>query len=218
MAERYANYNRDFPLNYLGRDEDGHKRYGCRKCGARVPKRCRSFCSDECREDVLVRCGIDVRDHVGKRDKGICSRCGTNTAALASRLSHAWKRHHAYYFKPIWASAASEADDGLSQPYHYWRSSFMIPYCCPGARGRELIVFSRFLHKIGVEIVDLDGKSFWEAHHKIAVKDGGGGCGLDGLETLCRWCHKSESASQHARWAKERRKDDGQMTLIEGEM
>jgi hypothetical protein len=35
----------------------------------------------------------------------------------------------------------------------------------------------------------LIGRSFWEAHHKHAVKDGGGGCGLDNYETLCYGCH-----------------------------
>jgi hypothetical protein len=39
-------------------------------------------------------------------------------------------------------------------------------------------------------------KTLWEAHHTKAVKDGGGACGVDGLETLCLWCHKEESKKQ----------------------
>ena len=35
-------------------------------------------------------------------------------------------------------------------------------------------------------------KSLWQAHHKKSVKEGGGGCGLDGFETVCLWCHKEE--------------------------
>jgi len=35
-------------------------------------------------------------------------------------------------------------------------------------------------------------RSFWQAHHKLAVADGGGACGLDNYETLCVWCHKRE--------------------------
>jgi hypothetical protein len=42
---------------------------------------------------------------------------------------------------------------------------------------------------------------FWEAHHKVAVADGGGLCGLDGYETLCVRCHGKESGHQR----KERR-------------
>jgi len=47
-------------------------------------------------------------------------------------------------------------------------------------------------------------KSLWEAHHKKAVRDGGGACGLDNYETVCLWCHKKETASQAAEAAKQR--------------
>lgn len=33
----------------------------------------------------------------------------------------------------------------------------------------------------------------WEAHHKVPVVDGGGQCGLEGMETLCHWCHAEET-------------------------
>ncbi len=36
-------------------------------------------------------------------------------------------------------------------------------------------------------------KHTWEADHIIPVKEGGGGCGLEGLRTLCIKCHGKES-------------------------
>lgn len=39
----------------------------------------------------------------------------------------------------------------------------------------------------------------WEAHHTFAVADGGGGCDLDGYETLCLDCHKEENKAQRDR-------------------
>ncbi len=36
--------------------------------------------------------------------------------------------------------------------------------------------------------------SFWEADHIVPVAEGGGGCGLDNLRTLCTPCHQSETA------------------------
>jgi hypothetical protein len=33
----------------------------------------------------------------------------------------------------------------------------------------------------------------WEAHHKVAVVQGGGLCGLEGYETLCFRCHNEET-------------------------
>ena len=32
----------------------------------------------------------------------------------------------------------------------------------------------------------------WEAHHTVPVSEGGGGCDLDGFETLCVACHDDE--------------------------
>jgi 5-methylcytosine-specific restriction enzyme A len=34
----------------------------------------------------------------------------------------------------------------------------------------------------------------WEMDHIVPVKEGGGACGLDGLQTLCYWCHKRKTA------------------------
>ena len=58
-------------------------------------------------------------------------------------------------------------------------------------------------------------KSLWDAHHKKAVADGGGACGLDNLETVCIWCHKKESANQKANAAQARRvARQGQLPLL----
>ena len=40
---------------------------------------------------------------------------------------------------------------------------------------------------------------FWQADHILAVAEGGGGCGLENLRTLCTPCHKSETERLRAR-------------------
>jgi 5-methylcytosine-specific restriction protein A len=45
----------------------------------------------------------------------------------------------------------------------------------------------------------------WEADHIVPVCEGGGGCGLDGYRTLCRPCHKAETAKLRKRIGKGRR-------------
>ena len=50
-------------------------------------------------------------------------------------------------------------------------------------------------------------KRRWEAHHKHAVIEGGGGCGLDGYETLCVACHSRETAALAQRRAERRREE-----------
>lgn len=40
------------------------------------------------------------------------------------------------------------------------------------------------------------GKALWDAAHKVPVNWGGGGCGVDGMRTLCCPCHKRETRIQ----------------------
>jgi HNH endonuclease len=40
---------------------------------------------------------------------------------------------------------------------------------------------------------------FWQADHIVAVAEGGGGCGLDNLQTLCTPCHHEETKILRAR-------------------
>ncbi|KAL3922926.1 MAG: hypothetical protein SGARI_006339 [Bacillariaceae sp.] len=40
---------------------------------------------------------------------------------------------------------------------------------------------------------------FWQADHEVAVAEGGGGCNLDNLRTLCVPCHAVETEKLHKR-------------------
>jgi hypothetical protein len=40
--------------------------------------------------------------------------------------------------------------------------------------------------------------SLWDAEHTLAVKDGGGECGLDNITTMCVFCHKEKTAAERA--------------------
>ena len=46
------------------------------------------------------------------------------------------------------------------------------------------------------------GGGLWDADHIVAVKDGGGDCGLENIRTLCIKCHKANTALQRKTWAK----------------
>ena len=56
----------------------------------------------------------------------------------------------------------------------------------------------------------------WDAHHRVPVVAGGGGCGLDGYETLCLWCHARATARQRKEAAQAGREErESQLPLIE---
>jgi len=46
------------------------------------------------------------------------------------------------------------------------------------------------------------GGGLWDADHIVAVKEGGGDCGLENIRTLCIACHKVNTAKQRKQWAK----------------
>lgn len=46
------------------------------------------------------------------------------------------------------------------------------------------------------------GGGFWDADHIIAVKEGGGSCGLENIRTLCIKCHKENTSQQRKNWSK----------------
>lgn len=48
-------------------------------------------------------------------------------------------------------------------------------------------------------------RSLWEADHILPVVEGGGGCGLENLRTLCRCCHRAETRALARRRAVARR-------------
>ena len=59
----------------------------CRWCSLEVPARRYTFCSEYCVHEWKLRSQpAYLRDHVLKRDKGICAHCGCDTLAEHRRL------------------------------------------------------------------------------------------------------------------------------------
>lgn len=65
----------------------------------------------------------------------------------------------------------------------------------------------RFAVRAGLlgALYDYSPAHLWEMDHIRPVVEGGGGCGLDNLRTLCRPCHKRASRELAARRAAARR-------------
>jgi len=177
--ERYAVRNRDYPIL---QNDNGEKL--CRWCQCVLTGRRRAYCSDKCRDEVNIRCGDGLLYYVYARDKGICTHCGMDVGSEESRLKSQtrsiWRNIHGVEFHEPSASRMLAL------------SSF--------SGGRKTMLdnaMKSIAHKIRNEyLITNTYMSWWSAHHVIAVKDGGGCCGIENIITLCVKCHKDVHAGR----------------------
>lgn len=166
---------RTIALPAIRRDPDG--RQVCRWCGAAIPSMRRSWCSQACVDQYGVRAWpAHARRMVERRDHGICCLCGVDCLA--------WKRAYEVERERLRGilRAVPAGDHDLYDRY----------------RDESDLVRTRW------QALRLPPHT-WEADHIVPVVDGGGGCGLEGLRTLCLACHRRQTAALRARLALGRR-------------
>ena len=138
----------------------------CRFCKKEVKGNRRSFCSDKCVREHLIRSNPGyLRKEVFKRDLGVCSSCGVDTIILQQETRK--KLNTIPLFK-----------DRKLNPER-----------------------KDYLTSIGITEHHLS-TSLWQAHHHVAVVEGGGECGIDNITTQCIMCHKAETKALRARLKK----------------
>lgn len=147
----------------------------CRWCGRAVPKGRRSWCSQGCVDQYLDLQPGRQRRLVLERDKGVCSGCGRDCVALEARIL-----------------------------------TWLGPYLCPDLDQRmRRLKKGKLLARLGVVscwwVFSTIDRHLWEADHILPVCEGGGETGLENLRTLCRPCHKRETAALAGRRAEARR-------------
>lgn len=169
--------------------EDGTRQ--CVWCGKTRPDGAgwRTWCSDQCLEEYeILAMPSRVRVRVHMRDKGICAICGVDCDRL-QRWIESLKRDPSMMFK------TGKIDRFRAGHFGHWLGRH---------RSRALTLLGRLWG------VSLSGrKTLWDADHIIPVAEGGGGCGLDNYRTLCRRCHKNETAALAARLARRPNKGVG---------
>lgn len=162
-----------------------------------------------------------ARQKVYERDKGVCAQCSTDTDNLMRpRVPAYWEAKKAYDVAEEAYSVWSKSLD----PNGAWNQEEYQKYWGELWRAREA------MNRIALESRDglaksliaegwdpkrvKYGKTLWDADHILPVVEGGGGCGLDNLRTLCVKCHKMVTRDLSRRRATARRNretpnDDG---------
>lgn len=103
----------------------------CRYCGEPIPKgRRRTWCSQECVDQYLVRSGITLRSQVRKRDRGVCSACGLDCIAFKDTLQDWWRSVKEHHYR-----LASEALFQLGLLRFLHRDSWEIDHIVPVSDG-----------------------------------------------------------------------------------
>lgn len=135
----------------------------CRRCAKAVPQGRRTWCSDVCVADALIRCQpATARAWVEIRDNGVCNQCGLDTKALKKAFQAALRaaREHDYQANLKWSDSGEAAE------------------------------VKKRLWDLGLKDSSMD---FWDMDHRLEVINGGGHCSLSNLVTLCKPCHKAKT-------------------------
>lgn len=159
----------------------------CRQCGKETPGKRTTFCGQKCvHEWKLTTQPAYQAACVLERDKGVCEACGRDCLALLEELRRFRQQERVETLPNAnWKGLEHNTfplDQKLTR-YQAWCDELRLPK------------YLRHLYR-----------RLWEMDHRIPVIEGGGGCGLENLRTLCWACHKTATAALAARRAKARRK------------
>jgi hypothetical protein len=173
----------------------------CRWCGEEVPKGRRSWCSDACVQEFTIRrSSSTLRFHVERRDGGVCAECGLDTdrvERIFRQLRGGYRGHSRMWMARSWRTQREQISGyGLNvadNVRRHWRARWKA--------------WQDRLIEAGWDHETRNGtKSLWQADHIEAVIEGGGGCGLDNIQTLCVPCHKKDTAALAAKRAEKRQR------------
>lgn len=150
------------------------KRPPCRWCkGPCLPPRSK-LCSASCAEEWGRRFSWNrTRRAVEKRDKGVCRKCGLDTAAVRR--------------------------DVLELAKLYTSGPYLIAALL--THGRHLATVE-VIRRVGLPFrAVFKDRHLWEADHIIPVAEGGDHFAMANLQTLCLVCHRAKTAEQAGRRA-----------------
>lgn len=153
-------------------------------CRNEVPKGRRTWCSDGCVHEYRLQADWKyARQHLRKREKGVCQTCGANAVKLKGTLMKPWKL-------AVGVARANRLHKNLYSLAEYQQLSLEYSAAAQALTAQGFHGFPPELpqswrpRKLWKEPRDL-----WEADHIQAVVHGGTHAPAN-LRTLCQPCHK----------------------------
>lgn len=153
-------------------------------CHNEVPPGRRTWCSDECVHLYRLQAHWNyARQHLRKREKGVCQVCGTDTRKLKRSLMKLWK-------DAVQIGQANRTHKNLYRFAEYKALSVVYEQLTDALSRQDFHGFSLKLpkswrpRKAWKKPTDL-----WEADHIRPVVEGGTHA-PENLRTLCQPCHK----------------------------
>ena len=168
----------------------------CRWCSGGVLPPRRTFCSQNCAHEHMLRTNPSyLRQQCFERDNGICKSCGIDTKKIASELRKLEKREN-----PCKTGRRS-------------KRKFILE---PTEESIALRKTYNITVKRKVHLRKLGG-GLWDADHILPVKDGGGSCGLNNIQTLCIDCHKTKTFRKGCKTSCSTKTQDAEPDLMSDE-
>lgn len=161
----------------------------CTWCGEKVKPPRRFWCSDTHVYEWRIRRDPSfLREEVYRRDQGVCAECGLDTKPVDGKLKQLRKS----VLKLHWGKKPEEA---LRLALVFWDLAAKFNYKLP--KGKDPVQV----------LIRYRSKSLWEADHIVPVYEGGGACGLEGLQSLCKVCHGTRTKQQATHRAAKRKQE-----------
>lgn len=167
----------------------------CVWCGTHLPpgKRRKRWCGDGCVNQFRTIKGdmSYIRTEMLKRDKGVCRACGVDTETLKKVL---WQDLE------FFGKARQHSPEQVRKFYERWWKWLNRKQKQQWEEMFNSLDYTALCLKAAMWLRDwLARRSFWAADHIVEVQDGGFGCDMNNMQTLCNVCHNLKTQSEKRR-------------------